>query len=102
MPNFFEKLFGGGEPEDSGVYVYVKLHGADEIVRLRLEPKHELIPDDDGFYSRKSIVGPDSFKRAQATFYFNRDYKLVRAKIEGGDLSTEDAWQAYLESITQD
>lgn len=96
---FLKKLFGGGasEPRDEGLYVYIKLDRVDEVVRLRINPGSELNPSDegDGYLTRKLIMGPRTFKKAEATFYFDANRRLVNAEIVGGELSTAEAWEAY-------
>ena len=70
---FRDALTGGGRPpEDDGIYLYVRLDRGGEIVQLRLNPQHELVPnyDEGGYYTRKTIVGPRTFQRADATFEF--------------------------------
>src|SRR5438046_2983190 len=94
---FLKKLFGGGSaaPQDGGMYFYIKLNRTEEIVRLRLATDRELNPEDegDGYVSHKLIVGPKSFKRSEATFYFDANRQYTNAEVEGGELTTEAAWQ---------
>ena len=96
--NFLKKLFGGGggdrAPADSGIYLYVKDKRSSEVIRLRLEPSHELVLQDDGGYvTRRVVVGSRSFNRIDATFYFDRNRQLVNADINGGELVSADEWQ---------
>ena len=90
---------GNGKPGNDGIYIYVKLNRTEEIVELRLTPQHELVPDYDqgGYISRKQIVGPQTFARAEATFYFNENRKLVSADIDGGELTTAETYHAQFE-----
>ncbi len=94
-------LFGGGgeQPQDTGVYLYVRLNRTGEIVRLRLSPEHEFVPADDGegYVTRKTIVGPRHFERAEATFSFDSSRVLTNADISGGALVDEAAWDAWRE-----
>jgi hypothetical protein len=94
---FLKKLFGGqGSTEkDHGIYVYIKLTRSGEIVRIRIDPAHELNVEEDGSYvSRKLIVGPRSYQRAEATFQFSESKQLLGADVEGGAMTTEDEWRA--------
>jgi hypothetical protein len=95
---FLKKLFGGqgDSGQDHGVYVFIKLARSGEIVRLRIDPAHELNVDEDGggYVSRKLIVGPRSYQRAEATFQFNESKHLVGAEIDGGEMTTEQEWNA--------
>lgn len=93
-------LFGGGEGEqsaDSGIYLYVRLDRTGEVVKLRLTPEHELVPDYEqgGYFTRKTIVGPRRFERAEATFTFDDSRELTGADISGGELVEEAAWEAW-------
>ncbi len=93
--DFLKKLFGGGDkkPVDSGIYLYVKDSKCGEVIRIRLEPKHELVAQDDGGYiSNKMIVGSRCFNRISASFYFDAQKRLVNAELDGGELVGEDDW----------
>lgn len=99
---FFDRLknlFGGEgqQGQDSGIYLYVKLNRTGEVVQLRLTPEHELVPDYEhgGYYTRKTIVGPRRFERAEATFTFDDSRQLTGADISGGELVDEAAWVAW-------
>lgn len=85
---------------DSGLYVYVRLEKAREIVRIRLAPEHELNWDDETntFVTRKSIIGPETFARADAVFRFDSAKKLIGAEIDGGESVTEEDWRQYVAS----
>jgi hypothetical protein len=91
---FLDKLkgmFSGGDsgPADNGIYLYVKLDRSGEIVRLRLDPQYELVPDyedSSGYRTHKSVVGPRTFTRAEAVFRFNSSRRLEEAEIDGGSL----------------
>jgi hypothetical protein len=95
---FLKKLFGGqgSASQDHGVYIYVKLARSGEIVRLRIDPAHELNLDEDGggYISRKLIVGPRSYQRAEATFQFSESKHLLGAEVDGGEMTTEEEWLA--------
>lgn len=103
---FLKNLFGGGDRQgridDAGVYVYVRLARSGEVVRLRLNPEHEFVPDPDqgGYTTHKTIVGPRSFNRADAVFHFDEQHGLVSADIDGGELADEAAWQAQQADVS--
>ncbi len=98
---FLKNLFSGSEkkPTDDGIYLYVQLDGSGEVVSLRLDPQHELNndPNGHGYFSKKYIVGPISYKRAEAIFYFDGNKSLIDASIDGGSLSTKKAYDAQFE-----
>lgn len=96
LKDIFSRTGGGKQPADTGIYLYVRVKRSGEIVRLRLEPQYELVPDYDagGFVSRKTVVGPRSFQRAEAEFRFDAGRRLTGCDISGGELVDEAAWQA--------
>ncbi len=81
--------------QDEGLYFYVRLDKTGEIVRLRIAPSQELNPDygRGGFVSRKQILGPRTFARAEATFRFDEAHRLMEWDIVGGSLTTHEAWE---------
>lgn len=96
-----KKALGGDDrpPADDGLYLYIKLDRTGEVVRLRLTPQYELVPDYDagGYVTRKTIVGPATFARADAEFRFDEGRSLIGEAISGGALVDEaayDAWEA--------
>ena len=100
MMGFLKKLFGGFDSaSDDGIYVYIRLRRRHEVVRLRLNPSADLNPDYESGQriSRKHIVGPRTYERAEAVLRFDDAYHLVDADIEGGELVDEAAWLAYQE-----
>jgi hypothetical protein len=96
LKGIFAGTGGGKQPADSGIYLYVKLARSGEIVRLRLEPQYELVPDYDagGFVCHKTVVGPHSFQRAEAAFHFDAGRRLTGWDISGGELVDQAAWEA--------
>ena len=90
-----KNVFSGGE-RDSGLYFYVKLDRGGEIVQLRLEPQFELVPDYEqgGYFSHKTVVGPRTYRRAEATFRFDANRQLSGHDISGGELVSREEWQA--------
>jgi hypothetical protein len=92
-----KKIFSSaGQPPDKGHYFYVKLDKSGEIVRLRLDPQHDLAPQyGKGTYvSRKAIIGPETLARADAVFTFDENRQFVEADISGGSLTDEKAYEA--------
>jgi hypothetical protein len=89
-----KSLAGGGTRGDNGLYFYIRLAGSGEIVRLRLIPGQELVPDyeNGSYFAHKSIIGPRSFERAEATFHFDGQRRFERADISNGELTDEAAY----------
>ncbi len=93
------KSAGGGKSSkarrskgDRGIYFYIRLEKGEEIVELRLDPQHDLAPDYETgtYFSNKTIIGPKTIERAQATFYFDENKRFDRADISGGTLVEEE------------
>lgn len=81
---------------DDGIYLYFKLDVSGEIVRIRLNPGSDLMVDyqtSDRFI-RKTIIGPRSYRRAEAELTFNDRFKLVEWEIDGAELTTEEEYLA--------
>lgn len=84
----------GNAEEDRGIYLYVKLDNSGEIVRLRIDPQHDLAPDykKGTYFSNKGIIGPRSIEKADAVFSFNEKREFENADIAGGTLSDREAY----------
>ena len=94
---------GGAEAPDEGLYLYIRLDPSGEVVRLRLNPAHELNIDFErgGFVSRKSIVGPRKFGRAEAAFRFDDNRRLSEWDISNGTLVSEEDWLAQEQEVSR-
>ncbi|RKX79521.1 MAG: hypothetical protein DRP87_02845 [Spirochaetes bacterium] len=91
-----KKIFTSeGESKDAGKYFYIRLDRSGEIVRIRLTPEHELVPDyKQGIFScRKVITGPESFEQAEAVFFFDERKQFTNAEISGGTLSDRESYE---------
>ncbi len=93
---FLKKLFSTTPEvaEDSGIYLYVKCTNCDDVVRLRLEPKYELVANQDGYISNKIVVDSRCYQRMSAAFQFTRRQQLESAEIDGGELVSETDYEA--------
>lgn len=100
-----KRLFGGGgggsvSGDSAGLYYYVKLHGSDEIVRVRINRNNDLSLDDEGkgFWVHKVVMGTKGFQRAEVDFYFNKNRQLSGSQATGGDIVTAAEYEAWLAS----
>ena len=93
---FLKKLFSTTPQaaEDSGIYLYVKCANCSDVVRLRLEPKYELVSDQSGYISEKIVVDSRCYQRMSAVFHFNHRQHLESAEIDGGELVSEAEYEA--------
>ncbi len=89
-----KKLFNFEPDEDKGLYYYIRLDRSDEVVQLRFNPGTDLTQDYETNERevRKTIIGPKTYKRAEAHFVFDSDIKLVEWDISGGELVGEQDW----------
>lgn len=94
---FLKRLFGGGGTanNDTGIYVYIRIKRTGEIVQVRVNRGAEISRNDNGnLFVRKLVMGTSSFDKAEATIYFNRDFRVTNADISGGELATRDDYLA--------
>ena len=88
---FLKKLFSTTPEaaEDSGIYLYLKCDRCSDVVRLRLEPKYELVSDQGGYISNKIVVDSRCYERMSSVFHFNHRQQLESAEIDGGELASK-------------
>lgn len=98
--DFLKKLFGGGATGDVGIYFYVKPHGCDEVVRVRINRNNDLSLADDGktYQVHKMVMGTTCFQRVELDLYFGSNRQLKNSEISGGDLVKEADYNAWIES----
>src|SRR5262249_41441103 len=101
--DFFKKLFGGsgGNTDRVGLYFYVKPHGCDEVIRVRIDSNNDLSLADDNstYFVRKSIRGTTykCNRSAELELTFDATRRLQNTELMGGVLVTKadyDAWVA--------
>ncbi len=102
--DFLRKLFGGGAlgGDARGIYFYVRPKGCDEVVRVRIDRNNDLSLADDGktYWVHKVVQGTKCFQRAELDIYFNQNRQLASSEVTGGDLVSEEDYQAW--SATQE
>ncbi|MEL6148017.1 MAG: hypothetical protein AAFV33_24850 [Chloroflexota bacterium] len=103
--NFLKNMFSGSndteEDRDSGIYVYVRPRGCEEVIRVRLNPSNDLSrAEGGGYFVRKIARGNHRcFDPVEMTLYFNGDRKLTENEVSGGELVGKDEfdeWEAKL------
>lgn len=100
---FLKKLLGSlssPQQEDKGLYFYFRAARSGEVIEIRLNPSSDLSMTDDGssYYARKHIVGPKSFERMEAEFYFRKKgqgFQLANCDVTGGELVEREDYDAY-------
>ncbi|MBM4437645.1 MAG: hypothetical protein FJ029_10535 [Actinobacteria bacterium] len=109
---FLGNLFGAGgrdrapsPPADTAWRFYVKSRHADEIIEVRIDPRHDLTEEFEGegesvshYSARKDAMGTKSFKMIRLHLIFDTDRQFTGdATVEGGSLvdkATYEAWKA--------
>ena len=82
-----QRLFGGrtAASGDDGIHVYVECERCKARVHVRLDPRHDLSPaDDGGYFVRKEIMDAKCFRLMAAEIAFDRAYRIVKQEITGG------------------
>lgn len=106
-----KRLFGGGGNRnmEKADYFYVRVYRApnrpgdnDEIVSIRVDLTNDLSQDDGGgYFSRKVIVGPKTFKQAELLLYYDIGRKLRETEVTNGELVERADYDAYLASTPE-
>lgn len=97
---FLKRLFGG-QPEDRGLYVYVRCDNCGEAIRVRIDPMNDLSPvyetegdDETGYEVRKQILGNRCYRLMEGLWRFDRRKRLLGGEIEGGTEITAAEYEA--------
>jgi hypothetical protein len=99
---FLRRLFGGDKKENGyrdehGIYVYVKNERCDAYVRTRIDKRHDLNREGNGYIWHKTIVDAKCFQRLQAVIHFDNNYNVTSQQIDPpGKFITEEEYEAGL------
>lgn len=63
-----------------------------EIVHVRLSKTSEMSAVGNGYFVRKTLVGPSTFDTAVLEVTTNRGHKVTNATVDGGDLVPVSEW----------
>lgn len=102
-------LGGNNRNSEKADFYYVQIYKApnrpsenDEIVELRVDLANDLSLDDDGgYFSRKVVVGPKTFKQAELLLYYDMGRMLRNTEVVNGEVVTRADYEAYLDSIKE-
>lgn len=104
---FLKKLFGGGgasSSDKSGMYFYVKPHGCQEIVRVRIDMNNDpsLNDDSSGYFVIKTARGTTykCTRSAELHLTFDLQRRLKHSEVTGGALVTQAEYDAWVASQT--
>lgn len=93
MFRFFRRADEHVKPQGPSAFlVRVRTHKSGEVVELRLTKGGEISPDENGYYVRKTIIGPKTLDRAVLEVWFDRGYRPTRKNVEGGELLPIREW----------
>lgn len=97
--NFLKRLFGGSaEPQDNGIYFYVRCAHCGRVLHSRLHPGNDLSAGDEGGYEvRKEMMDDRCFRRIILTAHFDDNRRLVSQELEGGEFIDRDTWMTEKE-----
>lgn len=103
---FLKRLFGGGGAPGSsgpagdraGLYYYVRPHGCDEVVRVRVDRNNDLSLADDGksYWVRKGVRGVKCRQNVEMELYYDANRRLTNSELKGGVLVDEAAYDAWV------
>jgi hypothetical protein len=99
---FLKRLFGGGGAKEQtyedkdGIYLYVRAHKCNAVVKVRADKKHDLNDADGGYVWYKTIVDSKCFSRMEAVVHFDRNYNITQSEITNGEFITAVAYEEAL------
>lgn len=100
MVSFLKSLFGGqrGPAADrSGLYLYVRPSGCDEVVRVRINLLNDLSESDEGgsYFVRKLARGVRCRQNIEIDLTFDGQRRISEQRISGGEFVDAAAWDAW-------
>jgi hypothetical protein len=101
--SFLKKLFGSGgmqSADKSGMYFYVKPHGCQEVVRVRIDMNNDpsLNDDSSAYFVIKTVRGT-TYKctgSAELHLAFDLQRRVTRSEVTGGALVTQAEYEAWV------
>jgi phage terminase large subunit GpA-like protein len=105
--SFLDKLrqiFGGGgsgsgasASDSTGLWFHFRCRRCGETVRIRVDRRNDLNREDDGpgaLVLRKEVMDDSCFQLIHAEIWLDNSYNVVSSDVSGGELITEEAYQA--------
>ncbi|GAB4436689.1 MAG: hypothetical protein Kow0031_18400 [Anaerolineae bacterium] len=88
------KSIFAGEPEQADYWVYARCRRCGEVIKTRIDLRHDLSEaDDGGFTVNKTLVGGNlCFERLGVTLIFDRNRNLIDQQIERGEFITAEEY----------
>ncbi len=94
---FLDRIFGRktSEPQDEGIYFYVRCDNCGRVLHTRLDPERELTRRDEGGYEvRKEMLDDRCFRPITLLATFNESRQPVNVDVRGGTLIDRETWEA--------
>ncbi|MGI6379484.1 MAG: hypothetical protein ACOX2R_01710 [Anaerolineae bacterium] len=104
---FLSKLFGSGRSRESGddphgLHLYFRCQKCGEVIDVRVDKRNDLNREDEGpgpFLLRKEVMGSKRcFALIRAEVWFDANYAVAQADIQGGSLVSKEEYGAYIEA----
>jgi hypothetical protein len=105
--SFLDKLrqiFGGGgsgsgasASDSTGLWFHFRCKRCGSMVRIRVDKRNDLNREEDGpgaLVLRKEVMDDSCFQLMQAEIWLDSNYNVVSSDVSGGELITEEAYQA--------
>jgi len=83
-----------GDPD--ALMLYVRCNNCRENVAVRLNKRNDLVREDDGpgvFFVRKEVMDNKCFRLMRAEVWYDSNYSIVTADVEGGVLLTPQEYE---------
>ncbi len=100
--NFLRNLFGGGakntETDGRGLYLYVRPHRCEDVVRVRIDMNNDLSLNDEGSgYWVRKMVSSSNYKCAQVelNLHFTMNRQLNETEVQGGTIVTREDYNQW-------
>lgn len=105
---FLRKIFGGdgdsGGTDRTGMYFFVRPHGCEEVVRVRIDRNNDLSLSDDGsaYFVHKYVRGAKCRQSVEMDLFFDMNRNFMSSEVQGGNLVDEADWEDWQARQTDD
>jgi hypothetical protein len=97
---FLRKLFGGDNASEhvdrGGIYFHSRCQKCGAVVRNRIDKTNDLSREGNNYVWHKTIMDNRCFQPMSTVVQFDRDYHVVEAQVEGGEMITEAEYEAAI------
>jgi hypothetical protein len=88
-------LLQGSEAPDDALTFYVRCNRCGEMLRIRVDKRHDLTPDYEkgGYFLRKEVMDSRCFQLMYAELRFDANHHIVSRDIIGGQFITQEEYE---------